>query len=163
MRWIGLGVALLAILNAISLGGPVRAFVDLPGMLFVVLVGGGIIIASHGSEGLSLVVRAITKRLSAKQVRRAQNVAETGIRSFLAAAWIGFLIGIIQGLPRINEPIQIRDMLAVSSLTLLYGSVFAYLFFMPLSRSLSNVAANRSNRSPADTLHAARRDCQTHR
>ena len=66
-------------------------------------------------------------------------VAETGIQAFVAAGWIGVIVGVVQMLCSLDDPSQIGPGAATALLTALYGYILAYLCCMPLARSMTRV------------------------
>ena len=138
MRFVGLIVAVFGLIVAMNLGGTAVAFINLPGLLLVLLVGGGVVVAAHGAKCTVFALRAAFSRRELEHAARARVVAETGIQAFVAAGWIGVLIGVVQMLCVLEDPSKIGAGAATALLTALYGYILAYLFCLPLARSLSS-------------------------
>ncbi len=136
MRWVGLIAATATIGLAILTSDGPLVFVNVPGLVFVLAVGGGVIATAHGVRGLALLIRSLFQpvRTDRTEVR---NAALTGKQAFVAAGWIGVLIGAIQILSALDDPAQIGTGAALVLLIPMYGYLLAYLFCMPLERSLS--------------------------
>ena len=137
MRWLGALVSFAAILAGICLGSGSAAFVDIPSILFVILGGGGMVVAAHGVSAVVLVTRTVLSRIAPEEIEDARSVFQTGIRAFTAAGWLGVIIGVVQMLTHLDDPSQVGPATAVALLTAFYCHVFAYMVCMPLERSLS--------------------------
>ena len=139
MRSLGIAVAVIGLIGGIRLGGTVGAFVNVPSLLFVLFVGGGVIVASHGSIVVPLVWQVVFDRskLGAAEEIHAKAIAETAMQAFVAAGWIGIIVGSVQMLGQLDDLSQIGDGMATALLTPLYGYVLAYVFCLPLVRHLS--------------------------
>ena len=133
----GFLLAVLAILAVIMMSESAWVFVDLPGAIFVILVGGGIVMAAHGARGCSLLFRSRRLTQGSTECDDARRVAETGIQAFVAAGWLGVLVGVTQMLAALDDPSTLGAGMAVALLTAFYGHAIAYLFWMPLARSLT--------------------------
>jgi hypothetical protein len=136
MRWVGITVAVLGVGLAIALGSNPQTFVDVPGILFVVFVGLGVILAGHGIGGISSVPLAISG--SEEDKAQAQTVLETSIDAFVAVGWLGVLIGGIQMLGGTNDPTTVGAGMATVLLTAFYGYIAAYVVCLPLSKALAS-------------------------
>ena len=138
MRKTGIGVTALGIGLGASLGSNMAVFVDIPAFVFVLLVGFGILISAHGMAKVAQMTLAPFSK-SNSTTEQMKIVATTGISAFVAAGWIGSLIGVVQLLSALDDPSQIGAGTAVALLTALYGYVIAYAIFLPLSKSTFNI------------------------
>ena len=137
MRWSGLVAVVVALGGIIATGNGAEQFVDIPGGLFVLLLGCGIITAAHGVRSLILMGQAPFRVVPKQYQKETHRAAVTGRQAFVAAGWIGVLVGVVQMLSALDDPAGIGSGAAVALLTALYGYIFAYLFCLPLERSLS--------------------------
>lgn len=133
----GVLIAVASLAVAIQLGGEATAFVDVPGALLVLCVGSGIVLSAHGPSACALLLHTRSLRRGSKDVARIKAIAETGIQAFVAAGWIGVLIGVVQMLGAMDDPARLGGGMAVALLTALYGYCIAYLVCMPLARSMA--------------------------
>jgi flagellar motor component MotA len=137
MRWPGLIIAVTGVVFAIVLGSGASSFVDLPSILFVLLVGGGILAAAHGFHAIADVSKALFGYVEHGNSVAVKRAAETGRHSFVAAGWVGVLIGVVQMLSELEDPSQLGRGMAVSLLTAFYGYLLAYLICLPVERATS--------------------------
>lgn len=137
MQFGGILIAVGSLAVAIQLGGHVTAFIDVPGALLVLCVGTGIVLSAHGPSACALLLRTPSLRRGSKDTARIKAIAETGIQAFVAAGWIGVLIGVVQMLGAMDDPATIGAGMAVALLTALYGYCIAYLVCMPLARAMA--------------------------
>jgi len=135
MRWIGLAVSTVGVLLAVMLGSGALSFLDLPALLFVLLVGGGILTTAHGVPAIAAVFRALLGRIEKNSLAAVRHTAETGRRSFVAAGWVGVIIGVVQMLSALDDPSQLGQGMAVALLTAFYGDLLGYLIFLPVERA----------------------------
>lgn len=142
MKTIGFTITLVAIILAASLGSNASAFVDIPALLFVATVGFGILLASHGWQ-------CVWQFLSSPFVSKVPNgqqmkmVAQTGMSAFVAAGWIGTLIGVVQMLSALDDPAKLGMGAAITLLTALYGYVIAYAICLPLSKAFAGESQSK--------------------
>ena len=134
MKKFGIVLALIGIFLAIQLGSGAMTFVDLPAIAFVVLVGFGILIASHGLSDVGQFLAAAFWK-SESDAEQVQRVAETGITAFVATGWIGALIGVVQLLACLEDPSQLGIGAAIALLTAFYGYIIAYAICFPITRA----------------------------
>ena len=133
MKKVGVLLTLGGIVFAAQIGGSQWAFIDIPAILFVFLIGFGILIASHGLGNVfNLVKVSITGAPSQTKLR---TVAESGVTAFVAAGWIGTLIGVVQMLNALDDFEKIGAGMAVALLAAFYGYIVAYAICFPLSKS----------------------------
>lgn len=133
MKKIGILLTFAGIAFAAQIGGSQMVFIDVPAILFVFLIGFGILIASHGLENVSNFVKStITGAPTKTQLR---VVAESGVTAFVAAGWIGTLIGVVQLLAALDDPSQLGAGASVALLAAFYGYIVAYAICFPLSKS----------------------------
>lgn len=133
MKKVGVLLTLGGIVFAAQIGGSQWAFIDIPAILFVFLIGFGILIASHGvGNVLDLVKFSVTGTPGKSQLR---TVAESGVTAFVAAGWIGTLIGVVQMLSALEDFEKIGAGAAVALLAAFYGYIVAYAICFPLSKS----------------------------
>lgn len=128
MRYLGTLMVVLGIASVIVLADSAPAFIDIPGLIFVVVVGFGILFAAHGRSLLGAPDSPSGKG------GFEPAVAETGMKAFIAAGWLGVLIGVIQLLAALDDPAQLGQATALALLTAFYGYGIAYTVFLPLSR-----------------------------
>ena len=121
---------------AVCLGSSPSVFVDVPAMLFVVLMGGGILVAAHGVGAIRLVALAAIGSLNEDSRLLATNALQTATTAFIAAGWLGVLIGVVQLLANLDDPAAVGPAAAVALLTAFYGHSLAWLGCLPLARSL---------------------------
>lgn len=133
MRIIGILVTLAGIAFAARIGGSQWVFIDIPAILFVFLIGFGILIASHGLGNVFNFVK--TSLTGAPTKTHLRTVAESGVTAFVAAGWIGTLIGVVQMLAALDDPQKIGAGAAVALLAAFYGYIVAYAICFPLSKS----------------------------
>ncbi|MEZ6064067.1 MAG: MotA/TolQ/ExbB proton channel family protein [Planctomycetaceae bacterium] len=81
------------------------------------------------------VVAALFGRGDSSRHSEVRQAAETGRRGFVAAGWVGVIIGVIQTLSAMDDPSQLGRGMAVTLLTAFYGYLFAYLICLPVERS----------------------------
>ena len=130
----------LGLIAAMSMGGNVSMFVNVPSAIIVLFVGFGAVLFGHHGRGLELLMRAAFGEVEHHEAREAAEIAQTAHRGFVGAGWIGFLIGGVQMLANLSDPSAIGPAVAVALLTVFYGQVFATMIWMPTQhRMLSQV------------------------
>lgn len=137
MKWIGWIAASLAVVGGVCLGSEPRAFLNIPSLLFVGLMGGGVVVAAHGTRAWRLIFLTLVGRLADESREEAHGALQTAVSAFIAAGWIGVIIGVVQMLTVLDDPAKIGPGMAVALLTALYGHVIAYAGWMPLARSIA--------------------------
>lgn len=135
MRLLGIAVAVSGLLAVIMIGGTPSSFLNVPGLLFVLLVGVGVVLAGHGKHGLLSVPSALAGK--PENAENARTVLETAMDAFVAAGWIGVLVGVIQMLGGLDDPSQLGIGMSTCLLTAFYGYIAAYIICMPLARSIA--------------------------
>lgn len=136
MRWIGMSLMVLGVGGAIAIEGA-APFVSVPAFIFVVLVSVGVVMFAHGRHSVWKLLQAATGKLIESDRLDALAAAGTARLAFLAAGGIGMLIGIVHALSALDDPSQLGAGVATSLLTVFYGSLFSFLFCMPIERRLS--------------------------
>lgn len=137
MFWIGTTIALSGLILALTPGDSVTAFINLPGLVFVSMVGCGVVIAAHGPGIVGVLLRTMQNRGQGDDRVHARLAAATGRQSFLAAGWIGLIIGVVQLLSALDNPAHLSAGLATALLTVFYAQLIAWLFWLPLERRLT--------------------------
>lgn len=137
--WIGTAIAISGLMLGVALGDSAAAFVNVPGFVFVGLIGFGVVIAAHGPGIVGVLFRALSRKLTDEDRVNARRAAVTGRQAFLAAGWIGLIIGVVQMLSALDDPAHLGTGMATALLTVLYAFMFAYLFWLPLERRLAEV------------------------
>ena len=137
MRFVGVALLFSGLMAVISMGKSPASFVNLPGLLFVLFMGIGVVLAGHGKHGLLSVPQALAG--NPDDAPEAKSVLETAIDAFVAAGWIGVLIGVIQLLGALDDPSHLGAGMSICLLTALYGYIAAYLICLPLSRSITRM------------------------
>ena len=123
MKVISLLIIVFAIVAAISVGGDIRAFIDVPSLLVVIGPVIASISAKHGLEGF--------KELFREGENQSKILHTMGVTAFLAGA-IGTMIGLIIMLGNLSDKSALGPALAIALLTLLYG-LLIFLFTTLLS------------------------------
>ncbi|MGI9516945.1 MAG: MotA/TolQ/ExbB proton channel family protein [Pirellulaceae bacterium] len=137
MRIIGLAMALIVILLAMAGSGSLLVFVNVPGLLFVLILGVGIVLASHGMSAIHALAQLVSGRRDGNR-QQIKSVLDTAILSFTAAGWIGVIVGGIQMLCVVEDVSAMGPGLALAMLAALYGYTIAYLVCLPLARGLES-------------------------
>ncbi len=138
MKRLGILFTLLAIGLGAQLGGNLEMFVNVPALVFVMLGGVGILVSAHGARATFRLIVPIGD--SFDQLENESDIAKTGITAFVAAGWIGALIGVVQLLSALDDPSQLGAGVAVALMSPFYGHVIAYAFCYPLSRRKSGLS-----------------------
>ncbi len=137
MALIGGALTFFGIIVGITAGGSATAFLNLPAALFVLSVGCGIVVAAHGPGVCSVLRQALAGTLADSDVNDARLAAITARQAFLAAGWIGLIVGIVQLLSSLDDPSKIGVGLATALLSVLYAGIAAYVIWLPLERRLT--------------------------
>ena len=123
MKIISLLIIVFAIVAAISVGGDIRAFIDVPSLLVVIGPVIASISAKHGLEGF--------KELFREGENQSKILNTMGVTAFLVGA-IGAMIGFIIMLGNLQDQAAIGPAMAISLLTTFYG-LLIFLFTTLLS------------------------------
>ena len=135
MRFLARLITMSVIIGIIAMTGEVTPFVDLPGLIFVALVGTGITVAAHGLRVFELGFRAMLGMIRDDEHEEVAQFGHTAVQSFVAAGWIGAIIGAVQALSQMDDPSAIGTGIALSLLTVFYGYLIGYIGFLPMSRN----------------------------
>ena len=135
MRWFGMSLVFLGVGGAMAIEG-VGRFASVPAFAFVVLVGIGVVIFAHGRNGVGKFMRAALGSVTEADRVDALAAAGTARVAFLAAGWIGTLIGIVHALSALGDPSELVTGVATALLTVFYGCLFSFLLCMPIERRL---------------------------
>jgi flagellar motor component MotA len=137
------------ILGCIMMGSPWVVFVD-PVSVFVVGAGStAVLLAAHGTTGLSTIVRAVecwlsgsTSEWSSDELAHAARLAQTGGKAAMLTGWVGFMIGATQILQYLdpNDLTALGPACAVMVLTVLYGLCLKLVVWLPLESWLMEQA-----------------------
>ena len=123
MKIISLLIIVFAIVAAISVGGDIRAFIDVPSLLAVIIPVIASISAKHGLEGF--------KELFREGENQSKILHTMGVTGIIAGA-IGTMIGLVIMLGNLQDQAAIGPAMAISLLTILYG-LLIFLFTTLLS------------------------------
>ena len=123
MKIISLLIIVFAIVAAIFAGGDIRAFIDVPCILFVTGPVIASISAKHGLEGF--------KELFREGENQSKILHTMGVTAILAGA-IGTMIGLVIILGNLSDKSALGPAFAIALLTLLYG-LLIFLFTTLLS------------------------------
>ncbi len=134
MRIAGFALSLAAVGVTVVLSSGVQSFVDLPALLFVLLFGVGIVVATHGLPATRHVWRSLFGQMSPEHSAEVRQIAATGRHGFVAAGWVGVIIGVVQMLSSLDDPANLGKGTAVALLSALYGYLLAYLVCLPVER-----------------------------
>lgn len=126
VKAIGLVTILAVLFGACYLSGK-NVFVDLPSLLFVAGLTVGSLLYKHGKNGVMLWSQGIS-------VSEKADIAKTGSRSSLTAGVLGLFIGIVAFLANLGDLSAIGPFLALSLLSVIYGIVFHFIFFLPFKK-----------------------------
>ncbi|MCU0848411.1 MAG: MotA/TolQ/ExbB proton channel family protein [Spirochaetes bacterium] len=141
---IGILVALAILASGILFaGGSLLLFWDLPSALIVLGFDFGALLVCDGIKPFWLGLSS----LFTKQVRgtKAELVAAAEIfglmsRCSIGGGFIGLIMGVVMLLVNLMDPKNIGPYMAVAVITVLYGMMLAYLFFIPVKVRLMNMA-----------------------
>ncbi|MFC1743620.1 MotA/TolQ/ExbB proton channel family protein [Candidatus Riflebacteria bacterium] len=135
----GIFIFCFTIMTAIQLGGSIFAFFDPVSLL---IVAGSIFSAIVTTDSLT-DFRMGMKAVLIKDFLMDQSRAERGIIVFgllnkvsIAAGALGFLIGLVKLLARLDDASQIGPAVAVSLTSVFYGTIFGFFLFFPIKRRL---------------------------
>lgn len=129
-------IVVVGILAACALwGGGIKAFLDIP--TFVLILGGALATTaiSFSPSDIGSAVRAVWKKgndQSEQIYDRAILIFGAMRKRAIAFGIIGFFIGCVTLLTRLDDPAAIGPPVAVALLSVLYGVCIAELVFAPL-------------------------------
>ncbi len=114
------------------------ALEDMAGSLDDPFLKKGILLVVDGTDP-DLIRNIMETELDFLEDRHKQNqgIFETFATFAPAFGMIGTLIGLINMLKNLNDPSKVGPGMAVALITTFYGSLMAYLIFMPMARKLS--------------------------
>ena len=124
------------LVSAISFGGPVFGFIDLPSAVLVLGLTAGGTLMSYTLAELGDAFRCARRGTddaarSAKGHEIFTRMADIAVASGL----VGTVIGLVQMLQNLDDPTAIGPAMAVALLTLLYGVILGELLFRGLAMS----------------------------
>jgi hypothetical protein len=153
-RLTGMGIIVGMILWAMSSGGSVGYFFDLPTSIFM---GGFIIGGLWACFGPGIAVQAIRNSITGRadsdpKVHATHlDVMTRGYQFAWGGGIVGMLIGLVLMLQNMDDPSKIGPGMAVSLLCILYGAMIEELIFNVLHQGLFN------GRNEGDEEHATPR------
>ena len=135
---LGIGV----VLGAMSYGGEVRLYIDLPSVAYVF---GGTIFFSCAYQSPGSIAAALKTAFGRGPLSDQDARVHIGVLSSVriiasASGVLGSLIGMISMLANMDDPKSIGPAMAVALLTLFYAVIIAELFIGPLISRLRNRA-----------------------
>lgn len=130
---IGWFLAVSMVYLAISVGGSVGAFINVPSVIIVLGVSYFVGIAAYGWRDFNYGVKALLfvyrKRVPSSLGIRHVNIIRSMRLYVVLSGILGFLVGSVQMLANLDDPSAIGPAVAVAILTIFY-SVFLILFII---------------------------------
>jgi flagellar motor component MotA len=121
---------------AISFGGPVLGFIDLPSAVLVLgLTAGGTIMSYTLPEVGDAFRCAVRGTDDDARAARGHKICTRMADIAVASGLVGTVIGLVQMLQNLEDPTAIGPAMAVALLTLLYGVILGELIFRGLAVS----------------------------
>jgi len=152
IKAIGFGVIVLASWWLIMAGGSFEAFIDLPSVVFLVLVvGGGLAFSGALPTGFAAVAASMTGQrvTDPHRLRRYLQSLDAAYQLTWAAAIVGMFCGLIAMLTHMSDPSSIGSGMAVAMVPMLYSAVVAELLISPLRRALVLASTEADDPQPA--------------
>ncbi len=126
-----LGFAMLGI--AITMGGPLASFINMPSVIIV--IGGSILftLAVHSGRQLTGALGAAFSHnpLARDEAERHAAVLQTLRITLKGSGWTGLVIGLVLMLQNMDDPSAIGPAMAVALLTVFYAQVLGELVVAP--------------------------------
>ena len=153
MSWTATGLFVVGtlVIAAISWGGSIAMFIDVPSMLIVTGIVGGGTLVSFSPRRIRQMLRADGEEGVGLRAAVFDRMADLSI----AAGTLGSLIGFVKMLSSLSDPSSIGPAMAVALLTLFYGVVLGEVVFRGLARATPAAAGPRMGRRGAVYLPLA--------
>lgn len=144
-------VAIIAILISLAVfvwgvliaGGSLLMFWDLPSIIIAVGFDLGALLVSGQMKPFALGCKTLFTSTSAAPKSELLAAAETFDLMFkcsIGGGFIGLVMGLVMMMVNLSDTQHIGPYLAVAVITVLYGLMLSYLFFLPAKVKLVNLA-----------------------
>jgi len=118
-------------------------FFDVPSIIIVLGFDAGALLVSGGFSDFSLGLKAIFKKkikATKAEIQRAADSFELMFKCSIGGGIIGLVMGLVMMLVNLNDMKHIGPYLAVAIITVFYGLILSYLFFLPGKLKLLKMA-----------------------